>query len=172
MVSNGKLPVVHQHGTADDAIKPNAASPTRRVHFTAPGSESNVTIPAVVMSNNSEPHSDELHKLWSQYAVALDTCISTVSPLFLTVILALYLSSVVTRSQTIASIGLVYVFVFFILLFSYFAAIVPFILISNALCSVLISQGQKPQKDYVRLAVLFSVIAATGAYCRYGPSVV
>lgn len=171
-MSQVKLPPVHRNGTADDAIKPNPVPPaTQRVQQAAPTSQRPATIPAVVMSNDMEQHGDEIHKLWSQYAVALDTCVSTVSPIFVTMILTLYLSSVVTRSQTIASIGLVYVFVFFILLFSYFAAIVPFILISNALCSVLISQGQKPQKEYVRLGVLFSVIVATGAYCRYGHAV-
>ena len=167
-----KLPEVRQNRTADDAIKPNGVPlPTERVQHSAPTSQRTSSVPAVVMSNDIEQHGDEIHKLWSQYAVALDTCVSTVSPLFITMILTLYLSSVVTRSQTIASIGLVYVFVFFILLFSYFAAIVPFILISNVLCSLLISQGQKPEKDYVRLGVLFSVIVATGAYCRYGHAV-
>ena len=37
------------------------------------------------------------------------------------------------QSQTVASIGLVYVFVFLIIMGSYFFAIVPFILASNAI---------------------------------------
>jgi hypothetical protein len=80
---------------------------------------------------------DEIVTLWQQYWTSLDTCMSTVTPMFLVLVLALYAFSAITKSQTIASIGLVYVFVFLIIMGSYFFAIVPFILVSNALSSLI-----------------------------------
>lgn len=110
---------------------------------------------------------DEMVSLWQQYWTSLDMCMSTVTPLFLTLVLALYAFSVMTKSQTIASIGLVYVFVFLIIMGSYFFAIVPFILVSNAISSV-VAPGKTAQKDFVRLALLVLSVGGLVAYVKHG----
>jgi hypothetical protein len=158
----------------DDQIKPHAPIKPRlhSAHVTATATDENmnISINRGVMSNQINQTDDELSKLWSQICIAMDTCITTVTPLFITIILMLYLVSAISKSQTVASIGLVYVFVFHILLFSFFAAIVPFILVSNALCSLLAQQGQAPRRDFVRLAVLVCVIGVTVGYFKHGSS--
>lgn len=169
-VTNGQVHHIETLSRDDDAIKPSAPLPPRPA-ATAIAGVSNIPQPSGVMSNHSSHNRDELHQLWSQFCVAMDTCISTVTPLFLTVILVLYLVSAVTKSQTIASIGLVYVFVFLMLLFSYFAAIVPFILVANAICSSLAPSGKSPQKDFVRLSVLICSIGVVVGYFKYGKNV-
>jgi hypothetical protein len=168
-VTNGQVHHIEAVSRDDDAIKPSAPVPPRAVSVSTPTpGDSHIPVPTGVMSNHSSHNRDELHQLWSQFCVAMDTCISTVTPLFLTMILALYLVSAVTKSQTIASIGLVYVFVFLMLLFSYFAAIVPFILVSNAICSSLAPTGNSPQKDFIRLSVLMCSIGVVVGYFKYG----
>lgn len=158
----------------DDQIKPHAPMKPRlhSAQATTAVTDSNMSVAVNrgVMSNEINQTDDELSKLWSQVCIAMDTCITTVTPLFITIILMLYLVSALSKSQTIASIGLVYVFVFHILLFSFFAAIVPFILVANALCSLLSLKGQAPQRDFVRLAVLMCVIGVTVGYFKHGSS--
>ena len=110
---------------------------------------------------------DEMVSLWQQYWTSLDMCMSTVTPLFLALVLALYAFSAITKSQTIASIGLVYVFVFLIIMGSYFFAIVPFILVSNAISSV-IAPGKTAQRDFVRLVMLAVSIGGLLGYVKYG----
>ena len=123
------------------------------------------------MSLSVNPPVDEISRLWDQFFVALDECMSTISPLFLGVILFLYIASIITKSQTIASIGLVYVFVFLILMFSFFFAIVPFILISNAISSIVSPGGKNPLRDLTRVGMLFALIGLGGVYLRYGAAV-
>jgi hypothetical protein len=171
-VTNGQVHHIETVSKDDDAIKPSAPVPPRPVSVSTPiPGDNHIPVPAGVMSNHASHNRDELHQLWSQFCVAMDTCISTVTPLFLTMILALYLVSAVTKSQTIASIGLVYVFVFLMLLFSYFAAIVPFILVSNAICSSMAPTGKSPQKDFIRLSVLMCSIGVVVGYVKYGKTV-
>ena len=158
----------------DDQIKPQSPMKPRLhsalLNATATDANTSIAVSKGVMSNQIYQTDDELSKLWSQICIAMDTCITTVTPLFITIILMLYLVSAISKSQTVASIGLVYVFVFHILLFSFFAAIVPFILVSNALCSLLSLKGQAPQRDFVRLAVLMCVIGVTVGYFKHGSS--
>lgn len=171
-----------ESSSEDDAIKPGTSSfpvalpqmprPTPTIvpittHVT-PAEDNNISIP--VTNKMVIHHGDEFMRLWNQFYTAMDTCVSTVAPIFLTVILVLYAVSAVTKSQTIASIALVYVFVFLTIMFSYFFAIVPFILISNAISSIVSPEGKSSQRDLVRVTVLIAVITVFTGYLKYGPA--
>lgn len=95
-------------------------------------------------------------------------CTSTVTPLFLVLILGLYAASAVTNSQTIASIGLVYVFVFLVIMGSYFFAIVPFILASTIISNQISPRGKSTEKFSTRIFLLIAAIAAVITYYKYG----
>ena len=183
-----------ENGVEDDIIKPNGSTSNGTAIATsvpaivvaplpqAPRSLP-VAAPAVEVSTDTHisvpasapisvikpvPKGDEIVRVWGQFFTAMDTCISTVAPIFLSVVLVLYAVSVVTKSQIIASIGLVYVFVFLVIMFSYFFAIVPFILISNAISSLVAPEGKSSQIDFVRVAILFTIIATAAVYLKYG----
>lgn len=113
----------------------------------------------------------ELIVLWQQYWSTIDLCFTTVSPLFLVLILTLYAASSVTNSQIIASIALVYVFLFLIIMSSYFFAIVPFILASNTIGNILAPSGtgsKSSQKVFTRLFLLFILTAVVIGSSTYG----
>jgi uncharacterized membrane protein YjdF len=93
---------------------------------------------------------------------------STVTPLFLAIVLVLYGISAMTKSQAIASIGLVYVFVFLLIMGSYFFATVPFILISNFISSVIAPNSTSYQRDVTRGVLLLVTVAATVGISKYG----
>ena len=185
-----------ENGVEDDIIKPNGSTSNgtaiattvpvivvaplpqapRSVPVAAPAVEvstdTHISVPASASAPVSVrklvPQGDEIVRVWGQFFTAMDTCISTVAPIFLSVVLVLYAVSVVTKSQIIASIGLVYVFVFLVIMFSYFFAIVPFILISNAISSLVAPEGKSSQIDFVRVAILFTIIATAAVYLKYG----
>ena len=133
-----------------------------------PAEDNNISIPVSDISVIYQ--GDEVIRLWNQFYIAMDTCLSTVAPIFLVVILVLYAVSAVTKSQTIASIALVYVFVFLTIMFSYFFAIVPFILISNAISSIVTPEGKSSQRDLVRVTVLVAIITVFTGCLKYGPA--
>ena len=171
-----------ESSTEDDAIKPNASSvpvllpqAPRPIPVVVPitirdtsADDRNISIPVITVKTPIQ--GDEVMRLWNQFFIAMDTCISTVSPIFLSVILVLYAISAVAKSQTIASIALVYVFLFITIMFSYFFAIVPFILISNAISSVVSSEGKSNHRDLVRVTVLIAVITIFIGSLKFGPA--
>ena len=114
----------------------------------------------------------ELTLLWEQFWSTIDLCSITVSPLFLVLILSLYAASLVTNSQVIASIGLVYVFLFLTIMGSYFFVIVPFILASNTIGNILTPAGGtgsgSSRKVSTRLFLLLLLIAVAAGSSKYG----
>ena len=111
---------------------------------------------------------DELMSLNEQYWSTLRSCLFTIGPLFLLLILILYVASGATNSQMIASIGLVYVFVFMIIMGSYYCATLPFILISNMISRILFPNGKSAKKDMIRIVLLVLGIVGVVTYCKYG----
>ena len=113
----------------------------------------------------------ELTLLWQQFWSTIELCSVTVSPLFLVLVLSLYAASLVTNSQVIASIGLVYVFLFLTIMGSYFFAIVPFILASNTIGNILTPGGTgsgSSQKVSTRLFLLLLLMAVAAGSSKYG----
>jgi hypothetical protein len=103
-----------------------------------------------------------------QYWSTLRGCLFTIGPLFLFLILVLYVASGATNSQMIASIGLVYVFIFMIIMGSYYFATLPFILVSNMISRILFPNGKSAKKDLIRIVLLVLGIVGVVTYCKYG----
>jgi hypothetical protein len=102
---------------------------------------------------------EELVSLWRQSWTAINVSLTTVGPLFLILILLSYVFSQITQSQTVASVGLVYIFVFLLVVGSYFLATVPFIVLANAINALVNPTSDSAQKDFARLALLLTVVA-------------
>jgi len=111
---------------------------------------------------------NEIVGLYQQYWSSLDLCMSTMTPLFITLILMSYVISALTNSQEIASIGLVYTFVFLGIMGTYVFTIIPFVLISNAISSLIAPNGLSAQRDFSRVAMLSIAIGLVVAYFKYG----
>jgi hypothetical protein len=106
---------------------------------------------------------DEIISLWHQSWTAFNTCLKTIAPLFLSIVLLLYVYARINTSQAIASVALVYFFVCLLVLGTYFFAVAPFILVSNAINSF-VNGGKTAQRDFVRVGVLLALIASVVAY--------
>lgn len=99
----------------------------------------------------------EIIDIWNQCWSALYLCISTIGPIFLAVILIAYLSSKMTASQMIASVGVVFTYVFLLIMVGYTVAIVPFVLISRIFTSLVAPQNGVETEElntYCRLLTL------------------
>mmetsp|Transcript_119335 Transcript_119335/g.234431 ORF Transcript_119335/g.234431 Transcript_119335/m.234431 type:complete len:301 (+) Transcript_119335:105-1007(+) len=106
----------------------------------------------------------EIVGLWNQTWGALHMSLSMIGPPFLFIILACYFMGMMQKSQAIASVGVVYVFLFFTIMGSYMLTILPCILVSR-MFTCLVSPNATPQSAaelnlYSRLLVL--IIAAVG----------
>lgn len=113
-------------------------------------------------------NSNEITGLAEQYWSTLSHCFSTIGPFFLFLVLILYALSAVTGSQAIASIGLVYVFTFLIIMGTFYFATLPFIIVSNTISRLLFPNGTSNQKDLTRVAFLMLTIGIAFALFQYG----
>ena len=106
----------------------------------------------------------EILGIWAQTWSALNICITTIAPLFLLVILGCYIYGKMNDSQVIASVGLVYAYVFLVVIGSYAVVIVPFILISRLITTLVAPTSNRytPEQinSYFRMLLFIGGCAA------------
>jgi hypothetical protein len=111
----------------------------------------------------------EIVSLWEQTWGALHMSLIMIGPPFLFIVLACYFMGMLRQSQAIASVGVVYAFLFLTVMGSYAVVILPCILLAR-LFTVLVS-AHAPERSaaevnlYSRLLILF--VAAAGMAYHY-----
>lgn len=110
--------------------------------------------------------------LYQHYSAALHLCISILLPTFLTLIIISDILAVLFESQLIASVGLVYIFIFLIIIGSYMLAIVPYIIVLNALDNLFHPKLNKSgANDFIGVSILFAVVGMAVVYFNYGAKI-
>ena len=112
--------------------------------------------PALDKGSSSQ---EESVSLAEQYWFTMFSCFRTLTPLFLAIVVLLYVISATMNSQMIASIGLAYAFVFLAIMGTYYCTALPFIIASNMISRFIFSNGTSVQKDFLRALLLFLTIA-------------
>jgi len=117
-----------------------------------------------------EPTSDEVEiiSLWNQSWSALFMCLKTLGPVFLVIVLACYFLGTLHQSQAIATVGVVYTFLFLTIMGSYTVVILPCILVSRVFTSIVSPHATSHSVEeinlYSRLLVLILAAAGAGYY--------
>jgi uncharacterized membrane protein (DUF485 family) len=108
----------------------------------------------------------EIVSLWNQTSGALHMSLSMIGPPFLFIILACYFMGMMQKSQAIASVGVVYAFLFMTIMGSYVLVIVPCILVSRLFTCLVSSKtcNDAEVNLYARLLVLCAAAAGLGYY--------
>lgn len=110
----------------------------------------------------------EIVSLWNQTWGALYLCLTTIGPVFLTVILVSYALGTLQQSQAIATVGVVYTLLFLTIMGSYSVVILPCILISRVFTSIVsphtTSHSTEEINLYSRLLVLLLAAGGLGYY--------
>jgi hypothetical protein len=119
------------------------------------------------------PEMDEAISIWNQCWSALFNSMMTIGPLFLAITLMSYAASKISSSQAIASVGVIYAYLYIVILGSYVVALLPFILISRVFTSLVSSPGSMAAEDkskalfHIRLLILMSLGLGLAVY-QYG----
>eukprot|EP01038_Epipyxis_sp_PR26KG_P015296 gene15296-20604_t len=108
-----------------------------------------------------EPLADEaeITIIWNQSLTALMLCMGTIGPLFLALITAFYCFGLLFESQLIASVGVVYAYIFLLIMGSYGLFVLPVIVISRIFTS-LVAPPESRESDYLfyaRCGLLFGI---------------
>jgi hypothetical protein len=118
-----------------------------------------------------EPGTDdekEIVSLWNQTFGALNMCLTFLGPTFLIVILGCYFMGMMQKSQAIATVGVVYTFLFLSIMGSYTLVILPCILVSRLFTCLVTphATGHTAAEInlYSRLLVLISAVVGLGHY--------
>lgn len=108
----------------------------------------------------------EIVSIWNQCWLALFMCMSTIGPIFLAIILTSYVLGKINNSQLIGSIGVVYSYLFLVIMGAYCCAILPFILVSRIFTSLVSGKTDKTGNISIRILLLLS-LGLIGVIIKY-----
>ena len=112
---------------------------------------------------------DEVISIWNQCWAAMFCSTMTIGPTFLAITLMSYTGGKITSSQSVASIGVIYLYLYLVIMGSYLVAILPFILISRIFTSLVTAPGSSAAHDkntvhHIRLLMLIMMCVGMAIY--------
>ena len=114
---------------------------------------------------NSPKTDNEVISIWNQCWSAMFICMMTIGPVFLTITLISYTVSKITSSQAIASVGVIYTYIYLVIMGSYIVVILPFLVMSRLFTSLVSGSADTTVNIRVLMLVCLVLWMVT---CQYG----
>ena len=92
---------------------------------------------------------------------------TTIGPIFLAIVLTSYGLGKVNESQLIGSIGVVYAYLFLVIMGAYCVAIVPFIIMSRVFTSLVSAKSDKAGSGNISVRILLLLTIGLLGYLVY-----